>query len=299
MNRHIKQQWGDSRTRLRGLARLASSNPELGLSSKGGYEFEEKQRYSKIPKMNIWDALVVSVGLMQLIEAAVAHREQGFWTHSKCVIFQLLRIFGPVVYLRESADDFKCELIVSDEKYTPSKKIRGSRNYMEQENITIATLQKQRHNGNPLSRFNIPCCRRELAAAAAVGIAALLSLVAAICKVLFLSSNEDAPVDQDMADCVATLDSASVHMYLLGALLTLWKSPQTWLGPWSSTCGTSWYFNIGSIEMLGDAFFGAASLVDVYLQHSGLFEGIHRWCVVSALLWTISSWFYVLAKSMR
>jgi hypothetical protein len=149
MNRHRQQHWGDSRTRLRELSRLASPNFDLGISSSGS----KQRQCSNPPKMNIWDALVVSVGLMQLIEAVLAHQEQSFSNHSKCVVFQLLRIFGPVVYLRESADDFKCELIVSDDRYAPSMKVR-------KRNHPSVTLHKERHNGNPLSRF-IPCCRRD------------------------------------------------------------------------------------------------------------------------------------------
>jgi hypothetical protein len=283
------------RTRLR--LRLATPN--------------SKPKHFNPPNVTIWDALVVGVGFIQLIGslwehaayrsnnapifgtvAAATLQQKGilpyFWNHWKA-IFHILRIFGPLVYLRNSADDFKREMIVGERNYDDDDKYaRRAKNthHPEQEVVTTATRQKQRQKSSPLSRFNFICCRRELVAAAAVGSAAVLSVVSAICKVSLLSSDGNIVEGKRyLSDCAVALESASVHMYLVSAIFTLWKSPH------------SWYSSVGSIEALGDAFFGAASVVDVCLQHSNIREGINCWCVVSAFLWTCSSWFYVLAKS--
>ena len=285
----------DRRTRLR--LRLATP--------------QSKPKHSNPPYVTIWDALVVGVGFIQLIGslwehaashsnnapvigtvAAAAQQQKGllpyFWNYLKA-IFHLLRIFGPLVYLRNSADEFKREMIVGERNYDDDNKhARRTKNtyHLEQEVATTATRQKQRQKSSLLSRSNFLCCRRELVAAAAVGSAAVLSVVSAICKLLLLSSDGVMVVEKShLSDCAVALESASVHMYLVSAILTLWKSPH------------SWYSGVESIEALGDTFFGAASVVDVCLQHSNVLEG--SWCIVSAFLWTCSSWFYILAKKQR
>ncbi len=308
------------------LLRSAAPKAKPKLLIKEEADLENKRKHFDPPAVTIWDALLVGVGSIQLIGSlweyathhlknapiigtviAVAQQQKGllpyFWNYWK-VIFHLPCIFGPLVYLRNSADDFKCEMIVGernchhDDKYASRTK---NTNRIGQEVVTTATRQKQRQKSSPISRLHFLCRRRELVAAAAVGSAALLSVVSAICKLLLLSSDGNTAVEISyLSECAATLESASVHMYLVSAIFTLWKSPRSWVGPWSFTNGTPWHFSVGSIETLGDAFFGAASVVDVWLQHSTMIvEGIHRWCVVSALLWTCSSWFYVLAKSQR
>jgi hypothetical protein len=327
----------DRGTRLR--LRLATPKPKPKLLIK------DKQQHFN-PHVTIWDALVVGVGFIQLIGsyaayhsnnaplaggggggggggvrgdgsvkkwgtvAAAAQQRKGllpyFWKHWK-VIFHLLRIFGPLVYLRNSAEDFKCEMIVGEKNYDDDDKYARrtkNTNHMEQDVVTTATRQKQRQKQrqkrSPLSGFNFLCCRRELVVAATVCSAALLNVVSAICKLLLLSSDGNMVLEKTyFSDCAAALESASVHMYLVSAIFTLWKSPDSWIGPWSFTNGTPQYSSVGSIEAFGDAFFGAASVVDVCLQHSSIPEGIHCWCVVSAFLWTCSSWFYVLAKCQR
>ena len=272
---------------------------------------KSKPNHFNPPNVTIWDALVVGVGFIQLIGSlwehatyhsnnarivgtvtAAAQQQKGllpyFWNHWKA-IFHLLRIFGPLVYLRNSADDFKREMIAGERNYDDDDKhARRTKNthHPEQEVVTTATRQKQRQKSRPLLRFNFLCCRRELVAAAAVGSAAVLSVVSAICKVLLSSSDGNIVVEKSyLSDCAVALESASVHMYLVSAIFTLWKLPH------------SWYSSVGYIEALGDAFFGAASVVDVCLQHLNILEGINCWCVVSAFLWTCTSWFYVLAKS--
>jgi hypothetical protein len=291
-------------TRLRRLA-------YLGLKPKSNLAIKEVQVEDKHAHSTSFSSfffgprtaeLVLIVGLMQLIgslwEYASYHSNDtpiistvAAVTKQKSLhsIFQLLRIFGPVIYLRNSADDLKCELIDSDRIHDDVGKYARRRN---------GGTRSRNHRAQEVATFL--CCRQTLISATTVGIAALLSVVSAICKLLFLSSDENAPIGWDkMGGVVAMLECASVHMYLLSAIFTLWRGRGRGRG--ASEASTPWYSNIGSIETLGDAFFGAASIVDVCLQHSNILGGIqiHCWCVVSSLLWTTSSWFYVLAKRMR
>jgi len=212
----------DRRTRLR--LRLATP--------------QSKPKHSNPPNVTIWDALVVGVGFIQLIGslwehaashsnnapvigtvAAAAQQQKGllpyFWNHLKA-IFHLLLIFGPLVYLRNSADEFKREMIVGERNYDDDNKhARRTKNtyHLEQEVTTTTTRQKQRQKSSLLSRSNFLCCRRELVAAAAVGSAAVLSVVSAICKLLLLSFDRVMVVEKShLSDCAVALESASVHI---------------------------------------------------------------------------------------
>ena len=147
-------------------------------------------------------------------------------------IFHPLRIFGPLVYLQNSADDFKRAIIVGDINYDDDDKhARRTKNtnHLEQEVVTTATRQKQRQKSSPLYRSNFLCCRHELVAAAADSSAAVLSEVSAICKLLLLSSDGNMAVEKSyLSGCAAASESASMHMYLVSAVFTLWKSPHSW-----------------------------------------------------------------------
>ena len=94
---------------------------------------KSKPKHFSPPNVTIWDALVVGVGFIQLIGSlwehatyhsnnarivgtvtAAAQQQKGllpyFWNHWKA-IFHLLRIFGPLVYLRNSADRFPHDVL--------------------------------------------------------------------------------------------------------------------------------------------------------------------------------------------
>jgi hypothetical protein len=225
----------------------------------------------------ICDALIVVVGLMQLIEALFNYASystqlenqskkvlRSNCEHWRCILFELLRVFGPVVYLQSSAIDFKCELDINDDDAD------------ENDDKKYATRRNKR------SRNVFLYCRRELVAAAAAVIAALLCVISAICKALMLSLD------------IEVLETVSVHLYLVSAMLTMWRVP---FGSRVRYC--PWYFTNAYVGALGDATFGVASLVDVCLHYSSSSTFGAKWYVVSAFFWTCSSWCYVISKRIR
>jgi hypothetical protein len=263
MQRHPKQ-WGKTPK-----LNYASSEHNSSINVKAG------DRDALAFFSPICDALVVVVGLMQLIEALFEYASYNTQLenqskkvlrsnseHWRCILFELLRVFGPVVYLQSSAIDFKCELDINDDDNGNDDKKYALRR-------------------NKRSRNAFLYCRRELVAAAAAGIAALLCVISAICKALMLSLDIEA------------LETASVHLYLVSAMLTMWREP---FGSRVRYC--PWYFTNAYVATLGDATFGVASLVDVCLHYSSSTVGA-KWYVVSAFLWTCSSWCYVISKRIR
>lgn len=235
----------------------------------------------------ICDALVVVAGLMQLIETLlyasytidpIENQSKKVLRNSKhwrCSLFELLRVFGPLVYLQSSAIDFKCELEINDNDNDDDDKKYASRR-------------------NERSRSAFLYCRRELVAAATAVIAALLCVISAICRALMLSSDSENVLDNHtFSNFIAALETASVHLYLVSAMVSVWRAP---FGSRVRYC--PWYFTNAYVGTLGDATFAVASLVDVYLHYSSSTFGA-KWYVVSAFLWTCSSWSYIIAKRMR
>lgn len=176
--------------------------------------------------------------------------------------------------------------------------------------------------------------RRELGAAATFGIAALLSVIGVLCRLYSESSSSSMLLmkpsfdDDDKIDVgwelSTSLEGASVHIYLVSAILALWRWPPQILPTTSSSClprccfgnknkaattsnssnsyddddsikkgnTTPWYSDVGSLETLGDALFGLSSVVDVCLQDAN-FNEIHWWQVASSLLWTVDALLYL------
>jgi len=229
----------------------------------------------------ICDSLVVVVGLMQLIVALFdyasynTHLESSNSKHWRCILFELLRVFGPVVYLQSSAIDFKCELDINDDETDDDDRKYSSRR-------------------NKRSRNAFLYCRSELVAAATAVIAAILCVISAICRALTLSSDiEEVQENHSLSDFTAALETASVHLYLVSAMLTVWRGP---FGSRVRYCPS--YFTNAYVGTLGGATFGVASLIDVYLHYSSSTFSA-KWYVVSAFFWTCSSWCYVIAKRMK
>jgi len=177
--------------------------------------------------------------------------------------------------------------------------------------------------------------RRELGAAATFGIAALFSVIGVLCQLYTESSSSSSVLlmktsfdDDDKIDVgwelSTSLEGASVHIYLVSAILALWRWPPQILPTTSSSCllrccfgnknksattsnssnsyddddsikkgnTTPWYSDVGSLETLGDALFGVSSVVDVCLQDANVNE-LHWWQVASSLLWTIDALLYL------
>lgn len=268
MHRHQKQ-WGMT-------PKLNYSSPEHDSD-----DIKADDRNALALFSPICDSLVVVVGLMQLIVALFdyasynTHLESSNSKHWRCILFELLRVFGPVVYLQSSAIDLKCELDINDDETDDDDRKYSSRR-------------------NKRSRNAFLYCRSELVAAATAVIAAILCVISAICRALTLSSDiEEVQENHSLSDFTAALETASVHLYLVSAMLTVWRGP---FGSRVRYCPS--YFTNAYVGTLGDATFGVASIIDVYLHYSS-FTFSAKWYVVSAFFWTCSSWCYVIAKRMK
>jgi hypothetical protein len=212
------------------------------------------------------------------------------------VIYQAVWIMGPLVYFLNSVIDVKWALIVKErdarrrhlEKLlvdmpdTPLGK-RSGRARIKAALMRPKMLLKRmrRHIGH----------RRQLGAATTFGIAAFLGIIAAVCSLL--ATDTSLGQADYLSDWAATLESASVHMYLVSAIFALWRSPTANVSVSSSLAGVPWYSNVESLETLGDVFFGSASLIDVVLQDATVDDGILWLPIISAVLWTVDALLYL------
>ncbi|KAL7476523.1 hypothetical protein ACHAW6_002382 [Cyclotella cf. meneghiniana] len=169
--------------------------------------------------------------------------------------------------------------------------------------------------------------RRDLMAAITFGIAAALSVTGAICYLVstqgefsfVIHSSRDGyfRIDDDvLAGWAGGLERGSIHMYLVSAVFALWRNPwRTTRGgcgggggsnggavrynghPKSSSWIQTWivrpFNDVDAMETVGDVFFGVASVVDVILEDSTLDDNVLWWPIVSAVLWTFDSLFYL------
>jgi hypothetical protein len=203
---------------------------------------------------------------------------------------------GPVVYFLNSVIDVKWALIVKErdvrrrhlEKLlvempeTPLGK-RSGRGRIKAALMRPKMLLKRmrRHIGH----------RRQLGAATTFGMAAFLGIIAAVCSLL--ATDTSLSQGDYLSEWAATLESASVHMYLVSAIFALWRSPSANVSSGSSQAGVPWYSNVEYLETLGDVFFGSASFIDVVLQDSTVDDGILWLPIISAVLWTVDALLYL------
>ncbi len=155
---------------------------------------------------------------------------------------------------------------------------------------------------------------RELGAAFTFGMAASLGMITALCRLFTESTPSLMPVDvgegvRAPSSRVAkeedwwlptALEGASVHIYLVNAILVLWRWPRPL--PISNDdkkdkieIAVPWHSNVGSLETLGDMLFGVSSVIDVCLQDSNVDKKIYWWSVISSLLWMVDALLYLRA----
>lgn len=212
------------------------------------------------------------------------------------VIYQGVWIMGPLVYFLNSVIDVKWALIVRErdsrrkhlEKLlieipdTPRRRGRIKAALMRPK-ILLSRMRK--HIGH----------RRQLGAATTFGMGALLGLIAAVCSLLATDTSLGQGGGDYLSNWAATLESASVHMYLVSAIFALWRNPSVNGSPMvgSAVVGVPWYSNVESLETLGDVFFGAASFIDVVLQDVSADDGILWLPIISSVLWTVDALLYL------
>lgn len=212
------------------------------------------------------------------------------------VIYQAVWIMGPVVYFLNSVIDVKWALIAKErdvrrrhlEKLlvempeTPLGKRSGrARIKAALRRPKMLLKRMRRHIGH----------RRQLGAATTFGLGAFLGIIAAVCSLL--ATDTSLGQGDYLSDWAATLESSSVHMYLVSAIFALWRSPSANVYSGSSQAGVPWYSNVEYLETLGDVFFGLASFIDVVLQDSTVDDGILWLPIISAVLWTVDALLYL------
>ena len=214
-------------------------------------------------------------------------------------IYQAVWIMGPLVYFMNSVIDVKWALIVKErnsrrrhlEKLlietpdTPSKRNRRGRikAALQLMRPKIFLNRIRRHIGH----------RRQLGAATTFGMAALLGIIAAVCSLLASDTSLGQGETNSVSDWASTLESASVHMYLISAIFALWRSPSEFFSSKVSESTAPWYSNVEILETFGDATFGMAALIDVVLQDNTIDDGIFWLPVISAVLWTVDALLYL------
>jgi hypothetical protein len=225
------------------------------------------------------------------------------------IFYQWLWVMGPFVYLLNSFIDVRWALLVR-ERLAGEKDRELRRSHLEA--ILNTTPTTRDHPTRTRLRINAVLKRpknllrrmrkhighrRQLGAASTFGIAAALSVIAALLGLVVTESSVNQDSKDIMAIWVGWLESGSIHMYFVSACLALWKSPWRNMDNHDvvepANVNTPWYSRTESLETLGDVFFGIAAMVDVCLQDSTLDDGIYWWPVVSAVLWLVDALFYL------
>jgi hypothetical protein len=221
-------------------------------------------------------------------------------------IYQAIWILGPLIYFLNSIIDVKWALIVKARK-------AARKSYLEKLKAeTPATRDQSGTGGGLLSNLrrlikrNVGS-RRSLGAASTFGLGALMGLLAAV---LGLKAT-DISLSQGKIDSLyawaATLGSGSVHLYLVSAILSLWKPPSAWLAmcnpssaggtgnvaAGSTVAGIPWYSNPRILFNYGDVLFGSAAVIDVCLADASIDDGFLSLPVASSLLWTVDALLYL------
>ena len=149
------------------------------------------------------------------------------------ITYQSLSILWPIIFLMNSIIDVKWALVVQ-ERMAKQKKRWKSESFVHKILVNNPTMGRKRDSlllntalvvpQNVLRRTrNHIGHRRQLGAATAFGVAASLSVSAAVLSVI----RKDTPFGRHHWDALSywtsILKYASVHMYLVSAILTLWK----------------------------------------------------------------------------
>ncbi len=237
------------------------------------------------------------------------------------VLFRSILILWPSIFLLNSIIDVKWALIVKErmEQNKPSwksyaHKILANPTQGRQRNsLILNTALVVPQNILRRTRNHIGH-RRQLGAATAFGIAASLSVSAAILSCIRRDTIYGREHWEALSYWTDMLRYASVHMYLISAMLTLWKLQST-----SPLCSVRyntqnnlmseieedeqgtviannvrWYSNVEFLGTLGDVIFGIATVVDVFLQDCIYHEDeIFIWPIVQAAVWSVDALLYL------
>ena len=220
-------------------------------------------------------------------------------------IYQAVWIMGPLVYFLNSIIDVKWALIVK-------ARSAARKSYLEKLKAgTPATLDQSGTGGllsNLLRRMkrNVGS-RRSLGAACTFGLGAFMGLLAAVLGLkATITSLGQGEIDSLYA-WAAALGSGSTHMYLVSAILALWKPPSAWLAmcnpsstggtgnvaAGSTVAGSPWYSNPRTLFNYGDVLFGSAAVIDVCLADASIDDGFLSLPIASSLLWTMDALLYL------
>ena len=204
-------------------------------------------------------------------------------------VYKALWVLGPLVYLLNSIID----IAWATQAQWRDKRRRHLQKLFRKRHDESISLPLQLRNKKKRFRRMKPKkfmrrlrkhigYRRQLSAAATFGIAAFFALVASIAD-LTGTLGENIP---------PTLEKISTHIYLVSAAFALCgrqssaKPSGAWFDIWS---------NMDRLKNLGDAFFGAASIVDAILCDMTFDDDILWWPVISAILWLLDALLYLRA----
>jgi hypothetical protein len=210
-------------------------------------------------------------------------------THFTYLLYQTLWIMGPLVYFLNSIVDIKWAL-------RTKRRYRKRRDAEKLANPSLAGIKES----NILKeiyrqiRKNVGS-RRTLGAATTFGLGAFCGLVGA----LLSTRAANTTLGSDVADTLYTqadkAGSASVHIYLLSAIVVLWKPTKAWKNAvtalWNKD-GIKWYNDPTSLFTLGDILFGIAAINDTILTDTTLDDGYYSLPILSAILWTTDALLY-------
>ena len=245
---------------------------------------------------------------------------------SQYIVYQSIWVLGPTIYFANAVIDVKWALIVRnrDARRRHLKKLlldvpniidNDDDNDNGVDTINGTGKKKKKKRSTTRSRLKAAAIilrpkvllnrmrrhighRRQLSAATTFGMGAFLGILAAVCNILVTDSSlgENEDVGSTLSYWSSSLESASIHMYLVSAIFALWQSP--WATKRASvvvaaSTGLPWYSNVENLETLGDVFFGAASMIDVLLCDVSIDDGILLLPILSACLWTVDALLYL------
>jgi hypothetical protein len=239
------------------------------------------------------------------------------------VLYRSILILWPSIFLLNSIIDVKWALIVKErmEQNKPSwksyaHKILANPTQGRQRNrLILNTALVVPQNILRRTRNHIGH-RRQLGSAIAFGIAASLSASAAILSCIRRDTDYGKTHWEALSYWTNISRYASVHMYAISAMFTLWKlktSTSSSSTFWSlenqnniseeeqriaiaiNDSAARWHSNVEFLGGLGDVLFGIATVVDILIQDISMYhpDELSIWPIVQAAVWSVDALLYV------
>ena len=187
--------------------------------------------------------------------------------YSKTTVNSFMTVLGPLVYFLNSVVDVNWALLLR-----------------ERDERALA-LHRLRSNGGG--------SRRSLWAAFTFGVAAVCGLIAALCSFLVVADDDESYLFYAIS---FDLDFASSHIYLLSAVLALWRSfpvDNDAAEGMMRNESIPWHSNPRILFNYGDVIFGVAALIDVCLTDVSFDDSYLSIPIFTSILWTADALLYM------